>query len=249
MLGSHNIFGFGIILQVICIVHFVKRRPSTYWLWIILVGNWLGSAVYIVVEIIPDLTSSKPSFRFLSRRNRIHQLRHIVHDNPAAGNYEELADLLRENGDYAEAREAYNGAITPHTREPNPFYGRAQAEIALGDFAAAEIDLRRVVEIDPKYDFQRAPSLLAFVLGRNGNSSEAEALFREVTRTSVSSETMINFAEFLFQQGRAEEARRWCEAVLTKKHTLPSYLKRRERPWFRRAGALLRRIPVGAATA
>lgn len=242
-----NIFRAGIILQVLCLIHFMRRRPDTYWVWIIIIGGPIGSLAYIVMEVIPDLTVSKPSFRFLSRRNRIHELQRIVEDNPAAGNYEELADLLREDGKYLAGRDAYNRAITAHTREPNPFYGRAQSEIALNDFAAAESDLRRVVEIDPKYDFQRAGGLLAFVLARNGKAAEAEAMFREVTRTSVNSETMVNFAEFLLEQGRAAEARSWTEAVLKKKNTLPSYLKRRERPWFRRAAALLKRIPASNA--
>jgi len=41
-------YPWGVILQAAAILHFVRRRPDTYWLWIILVGGGLGALVYIV---------------------------------------------------------------------------------------------------------------------------------------------------------------------------------------------------------
>jgi hypothetical protein len=46
----------------------------------------------------------------------------------------------------------------------------------------------------------------------------------------------------LADQQRPAEAREWAQRVLAKKPTMPRYLQRRERPWFRRAGALLKRL-------
>lgn len=37
-----NLYGnysFGIILVVIALVHFIRRRPDGYWLWIIMIGG------------------------------------------------------------------------------------------------------------------------------------------------------------------------------------------------------------------
>ena len=44
-------------------------------------------------------------------------------------------------------------------------------------------------------------------------------------------------------QGRPAEAREWAERILRKKATMPNYIRRRERPWFRKAAALLKRVP------
>ena len=41
---------------------------------------------------------------------------------------------------------------------------------------------------------------------------------------------------------RTEEAREWSQRILAKKPTMPGYLRRRERPWFRRANGLLKRL-------
>ena len=42
---------------------------------------------------------------------------------------------------------------------------------------------------------------------------------------------------------RPAEARDWAQRVLARKATIPRYLQRRERPWFRKAAALLKRLP------
>ena len=56
------------------------------------------------------------------------------------------------------------------------------------------------------------------------------------------SETYYNYATFLASQGRTAEAREWAQKILAKKPTMPGYLRRRERPWFRKANGLLSRL-------
>ena len=48
-------FQYGIILQAIAIVHFIRRRPEYYWLFLIFMGGGLGAMIYIAVEVVPDL--------------------------------------------------------------------------------------------------------------------------------------------------------------------------------------------------
>ena len=94
----------------------------------------------------------------------------------------------------------------------------------------------------PKYDYQRAAGLRAHALARLGQRDKADALFADVLETSTLSETQYNYACFLAAEGRAAEAREWAERILRKKATMPDYIRRRERPWFRKAAALLKRI-------
>jgi hypothetical protein len=238
------LFPWNVILQGIAIVHFIRRRPDTYWLWIILIGGGLGAIVYIFVEVLPDFGLLRQSFKVFPRRRRIRELEAIILDNPAAGNYEELADLYLEEGKYVRARECYDKAISSRTDSPDPFYRRALAEIELGDFAAALPDLQRVVAKDPKYDFHRASGLLAHVYAQTRQPDKADALFKRTTDISTLSETYMNYANFLVSQGRTAEAREWARRILAKKPTLPGYLRRRERPWFRRASGLLKQLPA-----
>lgn len=245
MLGLYSfLFPWSLILQGIAIVHFIRRRPDSYWLWIILIGGGLGAIVYIFVEVLPDFGLLRTSFKTFPRRRRIRELEAIVLDNPSAGNYEELADLYLEEKKFTRARDCYNKAISSRTDSLDPFYRRGLAEVELGDFAAALPDLERVVIKDPKYDFYRASGLLAHTYANTGQPEKADDLFQKTVQISTASETYLNYASFLSSQGRTAEAREWAQRVLAKKPTLPGYLKRRERPWFRRAKGLLKQLPA-----
>jgi hypothetical protein len=242
-----NVFGnysFGLIFVVIALVHFMRRRPDNYWLWIILIGGGVGALAYIVVEVLPDLGLLRDAFRVRSHRKRITALETMVLDNPSAGNYEELADLYREQKKFAKAKECYDRAISTRTDSPDPFYRRGLCEIELNEFAAAATDLEHVVNKDRNYDYQRASGLLAHVWAQTGRSGQAADLFAKITETSTLSETQYNYACFLAAQGQVAEAKKWAQKILAKKATMPRYLKRRERPWFRKAAALLKRLPA-----
>ena len=235
-------FPWGLILQAVAIVHFIRRRPDGYWLWIIIFFGGLGALIYIAAEVIPDAGLLRQSFKVFPRRRRIHELEAAILDNPSAGNYEELADLYLEEGNYVRARQCYDKAISARTDSPDPYYRRGIAEIEMGDFAAAVPDLERVVSQDSTYDFHRAAGLLAHAYANTGQPEKAEALFREVTKISTSSETYYNYASFLASQQRNAEARQWAQRILDKKPTMPAYQRRRERPWFRRATSMLLRL-------
>jgi hypothetical protein len=234
---------WSILLRIVAIVHFIRRRPDFFWLWIILF-HWVGALVYIVVEVIPDAGLLRTSVQVFPRRRRIHELERAILDNPSAGNYEELGLLYLDDGNFSRARDCYDKAISSRTDSADPFYRRGIAEIELADFAAAVPDLERAVSADPNYDFHRAKGLLAHAYAKVGQADKADELFRQATKISTSSETYYNYALFLQSQGRSAEAREWARKILDKKPTMPGYLRRRERPWFRKAYALLARLPA-----
>jgi hypothetical protein len=237
-----------LILEAAAIVDFIRRRPNMYWLWIIIALGPLGAAVYLVIEVLPDLQISSEGLRWYTRRKRIKHLEIIVLDNPAPGNYEELADLYSEEKKFDRARQCFDKAISSRTDMPNPFYGRAIVELHLNDFAAATRDLEKVMSFDRKFDYQRAAGLLAYCYSRTGQGQQAERLFRETLNSSTLSETQFNYAAFLAEQGRHEEAREWAQRILNKNVTLPRYLRRKEGPWFRKAMGLLNALAVPKAS-
>jgi hypothetical protein len=240
MLGLFYPYGF--LLQAIAILHFVRRRPDTYWLWIILMGGALGALVYIAIEVVPDAGLLRGAFQVYPRRKRIRELEAAIIDNPSVGNYEELGDLYLDDRQFARARECYDRVLA-RSDSIDPLYRRALSEMAVDDFTAAAADLQQVTARDAKYDYQRAAGLLAHALAKIGQRAQADALFAEVTATSTLSETQYNYACFLAAEGRAAEAREWAERILRKKATMPEYIRRRERPWFRKTRALIKRLP------
>ena len=234
-------YPYGVLLQALALLHFARRRPDTYWLFIILMGGAIGALVYILVQVVPDAGLLRGAFQVFPRRQRIRELEGAVLDNPSVGNYEELGGLYLDEGQFAKARACYDKAIS-RMDYLDPIYRRGIAEIQLGDFPAAIADLQHVTSRDPKYDFNRAIALLAHAHANNGDAAEADALFQRATEVSTLSETYLNYATFLASQNRIADARQWTERLLARKPSLPRYLQRRERPWFRKARALLKRL-------
>jgi hypothetical protein len=243
---SHLFYPWGIVLQGLALVHFVRRRPETYWLYIILFGGLIGAGAYMVVEVIPDASLLRGVFQGFGRKTRIQNLEAHILDNPSAGNYEELADLYWEQKEYAKAREALNQALSARSDLPHTFYLRAQCALALGDFAAAIPDLEHVVRKDVKFDYYRATGLLADAYARTGQLESAERCFATATQFSTTPETLYNYASFLKLVNRRDEAREWIQKLMAKKRTLPRYMQRIERPWFRKGKALLKELAVSA---
>ena len=235
------IYPYGIVLQALAILHFVRRRPETYWLWIILMFGGVGALIYIFVEVLPDAGLLRGAFQVFPRRKRIKELEGLVLDNPSVGNYEELGDLYLDDRQYARARECFDRVLAK-TESIDPFYRRALCAFALEDFAAAGADLERVIAREPKYDYQRAAGLYAHVLAKLGQRDKADRVFADTLQTSTLSETQYNYACFLAAEGRRDEARELAERILRKKATMPDYIRRRERPWFRKAKALLKKV-------
>ncbi len=241
---SHLFYPWGLIFQGLAILHFIRRRPDTYWLYIIVFLGPVGAIIYLFVEALPDAGLLGQSFKAFPRRKRIGQVRLAIMDNPSGGNYEELANLLMDDGKLQLAREAFDKAIAARVDTLDVFYRRGVCAIQLGDAAAALPDLERVVGKDPGYDFRRAAGLLAHAYAQTGQKEKAEALFRAVVVKSTLSETYLNFADLLASVGKNTEAREWARKVLDKKPTMPGYLRRRERPLFSRASKIMKRLPA-----
>ena len=62
---------WGLILQGLALIHFIRRRPDTFWLWIIIFLGPLGAAVYIFIEVLPDAGLLRHSFDGFPRRKRL----------------------------------------------------------------------------------------------------------------------------------------------------------------------------------
>ena len=241
---SSLFFPWGILLEAVAILHFIRRRPDTWWLFVIIFLGPLGALIYLVVEGIPDLGLLGDSFRGFSRRSRIRELESLVQVNSAVGNIEELGDLYMDEGRLQQARGAFDKAIVGGSTTLDPFYRRGVCAVLLGDPAAAIPDLERVVAKEPDYDFYRAAGLLAQAYALTGQKEKAEALFCRTTERSTLSETYLNFSDLLASEGRTAEAREWARKVLEKAPAMPAYQRRRERPWFREAKKRLRRLPA-----
>lgn len=239
---SYMFYPWSLILQIAAVIHYWRRRPAQYWIYIIIFLGPIGALIYLVTEAGPDIMDFAGSLSGVPRRKRIVQLEIAIRDNPSAGNLEELGDAFLDAGDFASARATYDKAIAARADSLDCFYHRAICALRLGDYPAAVPDLETVVLKDEAHDFYRALGLLAHACAQTGQKKKAEALFQHAVAASTLSETYLNYADLLAAEGRTAEARSWAQKVLDKQHTMPPYLRRRERPWFQTASEMLKRL-------
>src|SRR5437879_7450014 len=121
----HLFPSWGFLLQILAILHFLRRRPESYWFFIIFFGGFLGASVYILVEILPDLGLLRDTMQGFGRRSRIQKVETDILDNPSAANYEELGELYKDQGQYGKGREAFTNAIAARSDSIYTFYSRA----------------------------------------------------------------------------------------------------------------------------
>src|ERR1700722_7718804 len=143
---SHLFFPWGILLQAVALIHAIRRRPDTYWYWIIFIGGFLGALVYIVMEMIPDTRLLGNVFTGFNQPTRNQKLEGIILYNTSSGNYEELGDLLLEQKKYARARDCYDQAIAARASSADAFYWQGICSLELGDAARAIGDIESVVK-------------------------------------------------------------------------------------------------------
>src|SRR6185436_2552406 len=242
MFGLNYLFPWGYLLQGIALIHAIRRRADTYWYFIILMGGLIGAVAYIVIEMVPDLGLARKALSGMGRKSRIRQVEAAILDNPSAANYEELGDLLFEEGQFAESRSAYDKSIQTRNDSIHAIYRRGRCAIELGEFEKGTPDLEHVIQADQKYDSWRAAGLLAHAYANTGHPEEAEEWFVEATRLSTTSETFFNYACFLKTRNRNKEAIEWAQKIVNKQRTRPRYLKRLELPWVRKASALVKEL-------
>lgn len=234
----------GLLIEVTAILHFIRRRPETYWIYLIVFLGPLGSLIYLILVAAPDFVSLREIFLGVPRRRRIAELEATIRENPSAANFEELGDLYMDNGNFELARTVFDKSIALHPDSTDSFYRRALCAIKMNDAAAAIPDLEKVVARESNFDFNRASGLLAQACAQAGQTEKAEALFQKAIASSTLSETYLNYANLLASQGRHSEARQWIQKVMDKELTVPHYLRRQERPWIRRASEMLKQLPA-----
>lgn len=113
------IFILSIIIQIALVVHIVKTGRNTTWIWIVVLLPLAGSIAYLIVEILPELLSTRTGRQ---ARRALEQKLNPSKDIKAAArqfnlsdsveNALKLANELYQQQAYIEAKELYEKALS-----------------------------------------------------------------------------------------------------------------------------------------
>jgi len=235
-----NPWNLGFLFQVVMLVHFFRNRPEYYWFFVILFLGPIGAAVYFVVEVLPGFQWKLPAIQRFEQKRRRAWLERTVQESPSQEAIAELAGMQAAEGRHEQAIELFDRAIALDPEDPASHYGRGFSRLQLGNAADAIADFKRVVEIEPAFRFHAGYMALADAYEAAGDDNNALATYEDVLGRTTISRAYYGYGRLLAKRGETEKARKMMEEILTKQTTLPRYLRRQERPWFRKAREFLK---------
>ncbi|MEZ5366928.1 MAG: tetratricopeptide repeat protein [Bryobacterales bacterium] len=228
---------FATAFQAAMVIHWVRTRLESYWLWVILLLGPPGSVLYLIVEVLPGITLETSRDR-TPRTPPRRLVRGVQRSTPTESENRALILLRRSIG----AIELYGEVIRRDPQDPDSLFGRGKALLASGRAADAVRDLETVVEREPAHAFHGAALALAEAYEADGRDDKAERTYRAILGRTTVSAAYYGYARLLAKRGENDEARAQLQSILAKQPGLPRYLRRQERPWVRKAKAMLKEL-------
>lgn len=230
-------------VQFICALHALKRGAPYAVIFLIFAFPLVGCAVYLVAIIIPELAQN-PAVRTARRAvgNSLDPergLRQGAKDLRRADTVEnrlKLANSLYEKASYKEAIELYRSCLDgPYRDDPDIMLRLAFALFEAGRYGEAVTHLEVLKERNPEYRSQDGHLLYARALAANGADDAAEAAFETVINYFAGAEARFRYAIFLRERGRTVQADTLLEEIVETAQDSPSYHRKLEQTWIRRA--------------
>lgn len=230
----------GLLLLALCILHAVKTGRTQPWLWILVLLPGVGSLVYFLFEIVPDLWHGKDG-RALRRNLKSiadpdADLRAAKRDAEMVGSADSkkaLAEEFYRRGNYAPAVDLYRSALSGiHSDDPALWLGLARTQFAAGDGKGAQASLDALQAANPEFSSSEAHLLYARALEAQDKNHEAQAEYEKLIRYYSGEEARCRYALLLKREGHMSHARDIFNQVLRSVDGAPRHYIKAQQEWI-----------------
>ncbi len=239
---------FGLIelgLQIYCIVHCIRTRRSTWWIFLILFVPIIGVAVYFITEMWPDIqrrqgyargTHNANPLRYRpARKASVNQLRENLEFSNTIQNKENLADELMRQEEYGEALRLYEECLQgASSNDVGILFKLAEAAFC---HEAYELSIETLHKVRALSDFRggKVKLLLARAYAATGDSEKADQQFKQAVDKHSDLEIRYRYAEFLHDQQRISECKMMLTAIENRVKQMPPHARKLNKTWISRA--------------
>lgn len=225
-------------LQLICVIHCIRRGRQTNWIWLIVFLPIVGSIAYIFTEIFSkrDLEKVQSGMgSVLNPSGNIKKLQANLRFSDTFNNKVALADAYLKAGFINEAIELYESSLTGNFIENE--YVFSKLIIAFSAIKRYEeiVPLGKKLINSPEFQRSRSHILYAIALGYTGNNNEAEKEFIKMKSKFSNYEARYEYARFLMRADRQTEATQLLSEMLNESNHLSSRERRDNRQWFQQS--------------
>jgi hypothetical protein len=234
--------GLHLLIAVLCAVHAVRSRQESYWLFILFLFPLVGSLVYVIAILLPDLAQRRGMRRVVRHvRSVIDPTRDLraaqeaFNAAPNVDNTLRLADTLVEAGQAGHAVPLYRSTLSGvHANDPDIEVRLARALLDSGQAGAACGLLEALIVRHPDFRSPEGHLTYARALAAEGRREDARSEFDALVEYSSGLEARAIYAEQLDQWGEQAAARRLREDGLREAERMPRSAQELNRHWIER---------------
>ena len=218
------------------------RRREWLWAFFIFIG-WGISAIYYYFAVYRAAPSATRGFELpgANDRRRIKELKAQIHHLDKAHHHYQLGDVYFHQGKLDQAKACYLASLERDAEDIDTRAHLGQCLLRQKKPVEARPLLEAVVAENPKHDYGYSLMALAETLTALGEKEAALALWLRVTSQHSYPRAKVQLAELYLATNRPTLARTELEEVLADDVHAPTFQRRRDRVWIRRARGLLRR--------
>ena len=230
------------VFQIWMFIHAIRNRE---WIWALLIFIGFGlTAFWYYFQVYRSSSSSVSGFELpgAQSRKRIRELQAQIHHLDNASHHFQLGDLYFQRGQLAEAEKCYRAALE---REPDDIDVRAhlgQCLVRLNRPAEALPLLEGVMHQKPEHDYGYTMMALAEALTALGETDNAIQYWQHITQNHSYPRAKVQLAELYIAKNQLDAARSQLKDVLSDDVHAPTFQRRRDRVWIRRARSLMRKL-------
>ncbi len=233
------LIALSVLLQIVCAVHVVRSGRPHYWIYIVIIGSFLGVAVYFFAEVLPNLHRDPVARRVAQDvRRKVdpeHGKRRAARALDIADTLENrrrLAEQSMASGDHQQALELYRNSLSGMYRtDPTLMLGLAQAQFALDLPQEARATLEALIAANPTFRSNAGHLLYARAVEASGDIDKALEEYEAVVQDFSGEEARVRYAQLLQRRGHAGRAAAVFEQVVKRASLAPKYYQRDQRAW------------------
>ena len=222
---------------------FGRRGVPRYWYFVVLMpfGEFFYFFKYKIHD--PDFAWLKAPFsNLLVKPISIRELRFNLEQTPSVANKVALAQALYDKDEYEEAICLFSEALVRDASSSEILYGLGVSHIGAKTFDKAIEPLAKLIEDDSKYAEYDGWAKLALALWESGRKQDTLDVLARLVNLSPRIQHRVIYAYYLGSHEQRDKAKEQLVLTLQEFEYSPGYLKRRNRPLFKQAKAMLQQL-------
>ena len=232
-----------VILQVCLIIHVFRTGRPVFWALILFLVPVIGSIVYLLLEVLPDLRRSEAAreigtgiVRAANPGRELRRLQELLERSDTVHNRHALANAHAQSGAYSEAIALYEECLVGvHKDDVGVLFDLARSYFHDGSHERARETVARLRDVDPDYKHHDRDLLVARCLEAQGNLDQALEEYSRLEKVYPGEEARCRLALLLVRTGERTRARELFEQTIAKAKRSPGYYRKAQREWIRLA--------------